>query len=125
MKFATLTALLAAPLVSLAAALPVERDVYAPPVTYPSNGTVWKPFEKHNVTWDVSDPPKQITNPVGTIRLVKDDRITPLILADNFDILLGTYEVTVPWVETGDNYRILLFGDSGNWGDEFTIEYDG
>ena len=51
MKFATLTALLAAPLVSLAAALPVERDVYAPPVTYPSNGTVWKPFEKHNVTW--------------------------------------------------------------------------
>ena len=51
MKFATLAALLAAPLVSLAAALPVERDVYAPPVTYPSNGTVWKPFEKHNVTW--------------------------------------------------------------------------
>lgn len=124
MKFSTITTLLVAPLLALAVPILEQRDVYAPPVTFPSNGTVWKPFEVHNVTWDVSDPPEQITNRIGTIRLVKDDRITPIILADNFDILLGTYEITVPWVVSGDNYRILLFGDSGNWGDAFTIEYD-
>lgn len=60
-------------------------------------------------------------------------------LKDNFDILLGSIEITVPQVEDGDDYRIvceylsvqsllnqswtplLVFGDSGNWSPPFSI----
>ncbi|KAL1945505.1 hypothetical protein VTO73DRAFT_2356 [Trametes versicolor] len=45
-----------------------------------------------------------------------------VILADGFDILLGRIEVTVPWVFEGDDYSVVLMGDSGNWGQEFTIK---
>ncbi|KZP01954.1 hypothetical protein FIBSPDRAFT_880668, partial [Athelia psychrophila] len=41
---------------SLTSAAPLsldKRDVYAPPVTYPHTGTVWKVGAKHNVTWYV------------------------------------------------------------------------
>ncbi|KAI0641153.1 hypothetical protein C8Q79DRAFT_992077 [Trametes meyenii] len=110
----------------LAAALPVieleKRDVYAPPVLYPHAGTVWYKGQRHNVTWDVSDPPVNITNKVGTIFLRKSNQITPLILEKGFDILLGRIEVTVPWVIEGNDYSVVLFGDSGNWGQDFTIK---
>jgi hypothetical protein len=75
-------------------------DVYAPQITYPTTGTVWKAKSRQNVTWcvplsegrvvspnvfgnslvsirDVSDPPKQITNRNSQIRLVYKDMITP------------------------------------------------
>lgn len=36
----------------VAYAAPVEvRDVYAPPITYPHQGTVWYSGQRHNVTW--------------------------------------------------------------------------
>ncbi|EIW54310.1 uncharacterized protein TRAVEDRAFT_52018 [Trametes versicolor FP-101664 SS1] len=107
----------------LATAAPLEtRDVYAPPVLYPHAGTVWYKGQTHNVTWDVSSPPVNITNKVGLIYLRKGVTSTPLILADGFDILLGRIEVTVPWVFEGDDYSVVLMGDSGNWGQEFTIK---
>jgi len=31
----------------------------------------------------------------------------PVILANNFDILLGQANVTVPWVEDGDDYQVV------------------
>ena len=39
----------------LALALPtlVPKDVYVPPVTYPTNGTVWTVGEVQTVTWSV------------------------------------------------------------------------
>ncbi|KAJ7166829.1 hypothetical protein C8R46DRAFT_1071578 [Mycena filopes] len=97
------------------------RDVYVPPVTYPHAGTVWTVRQRHNVTWDNSNPPKQITNGIGRIMLRKGGLTTPVILADNFSILLGRIEVTVPWVEDGSDYQIVLFGDSGNFSPTFTI----
>ncbi|KAK7469368.1 hypothetical protein VKT23_003843 [Stygiomarasmius scandens] len=61
-------------LFSLALSAPLAvRDVYAPPVLYPHNGTVWKVGQRHNVTWDISSPPSQITNPHGMIVLVKNN----------------------------------------------------
>ncbi|KAL1947929.1 hypothetical protein VTO73DRAFT_13653 [Trametes versicolor] len=99
-----------------------KRDVYTPPVLYPHAGTVWYKGQTHNVTWDVSDPPAHITNPIASLMLRKGQLPTPLILADNFSILLGRIEVTVPWVTEGDDYIVVLFGDSGDWSEEFTIK---
>ncbi|KAF7795318.1 hypothetical protein EIP86_006474 [Pleurotus ostreatoroseus] len=108
---------------AVVSALPVAvRDVYAPPITYPHAGTVWTVGQRHNVTWDTTNPPKQITNSIGQIILAKngiEDWSAPL--AANFSILLGRIEVTVPDVESGTDYSLVLFGDSGNYSPEFTI----
>ncbi|KAI1786968.1 hypothetical protein LXA43DRAFT_1064719 [Ganoderma leucocontextum] len=101
------------------------QDVYVPPVLSPTTGTVWTIGERQNVTWDVSDPPVNITNPEGLILLRKDNTLTPVILQNNFDILLGSIEITVPWVVDGSDYSIVLFGDSSNISPEFTITGSG
>jgi len=50
-----------------------------------------------------------------------------VILANNFDILLGKIEVTVPWVEDGDDYLvvcefiIIFFIERLFWWTEFLI----
>ncbi|KAF8735202.1 hypothetical protein AX14_002556 [Amanita brunnescens Koide BX004] len=101
----------------------VNRDVYVPPVIYPNYGTVWKAGSTHNVTWDTSDPPLQITNKLGRIVLSKHGLLlldTPLAIG--FNILHGRQEVTIPAdAEPGTDYAIVLFGDSGNYGETFTI----
>ncbi|TBU35383.1 hypothetical protein BD311DRAFT_743895 [Dichomitus squalens] len=113
----------------LGAALPAaelqKRDVFTPPVLYPHNGTVWTIGQRHNVTWDVSNPPKQITNKQGLILLRKSGETTPVVLENGFDILLGRIEITVPWVVDGDDYSLVLFGDSGNFSPDFTIQGSG
>ncbi|TFK34052.1 hypothetical protein BDQ12DRAFT_690311 [Crucibulum laeve] len=99
------------------------RDVFVPPVLYPHTGTVWKILARHNVTWDVSNPPAQITNRFGAIYLRKDGLIDlDHPLAEGFDILLGRIEVEVPKVKPRNDYQIVLFGDSGNWSGTFTIK---
>jgi hypothetical protein len=42
-------------------------------------------------------------------------------LAYNFDPRKGRVEVKVPWVVEG-NYTLVLYGDSGNWSEEFAIK---
>ncbi|KAJ7103865.1 hypothetical protein C8R44DRAFT_715949 [Mycena epipterygia] len=126
MKFAfsnVLTLLSAAALTAVQATpLTIEtRDVFTPPVTYPHAGTVWYVGQTHNVTWDTSDHPVNITNKIGRIMLRKDGLTTPVILQENFSILLGRIEVKVPWVEDGNDYQLVLFGDSGNFSPLFTI----
>ncbi|KAJ7111221.1 hypothetical protein C8R44DRAFT_833281 [Mycena epipterygia] len=98
------------------------RDVFAPPITYPDAGTVWYVGQIQNVTWDTSDAPVNITNKIGRIMLRKDGLTTPLVLQDNFPILLGCIEVKVPCVEDGDDYQLVLFGDSGNFSPPFKID---
>ncbi|KAJ6493267.1 hypothetical protein C8R45DRAFT_184908 [Mycena sanguinolenta] len=98
-----------------------NRDVYAPPVTYPHAGTVWKVGQRHNVTWNVINPPARITNPTGQIMLRKGNLTTSVVLEKNFSILLGRIEVKVPRVKHGDDYQLVLFGDSGNFSPYFTI----
>ncbi|MFJ3221146.1 GPI anchored serine-threonine rich family protein [Kitasatospora sp. NPDC086801] len=103
-----------------------RRDVFVPRILSPRAGTVWRTGERVDVTWDVSDPPTQITNRTGLIALrVGDVTLLDRILASDFDILLGRVEVTVPDVPPGDDYRVVLSGDSGNWSEPFTITSDG
>ncbi|KAI0066452.1 hypothetical protein BV25DRAFT_1912525 [Artomyces pyxidatus] len=123
----TLLAVFAAAFLSLAAAAPLAslelRDVYTPPVLYPHAGTVWKIGNHHNVTWNTTDPPKQITNPIGQIYLTKNLINLNISLASGFNILDGRIVVKVPDVTPGDKYAVVLFGDSGNFSPFFTITH--
>ncbi|KAJ3565449.1 hypothetical protein NP233_g7627 [Leucocoprinus birnbaumii] len=104
-------------------AAPIEqRDVYVPKILTPNGNTVWKVGEEVEVTWDTSNPPAQITNKIGMILLRQGDLATPLVLAGNFNILNGKARFRVPSVLQGSDYSIVLFGDSGNWSDQFTIQ---
>ncbi|KAJ7625385.1 hypothetical protein DFH06DRAFT_1339729 [Mycena polygramma] len=102
---------------------PSPRDVFSPPVLYPGNGTVWRIGHTYNVTWDLKGAPTQITNSIGMIVLVKNHLMIDLEhpLAKGFDIRVARHEITVPKVEPGHDYQILVFGDSGNTGAKFTI----
>ncbi|KAF7300157.1 hypothetical protein MKEN_01339200 [Mycena kentingensis (nom. inval.)] len=128
MKFSSVSASLiaAASLLAGTNATPLmTRDVFVPPITYPHAGTVWTVGQKHNVTWDTSDAPVNITNGHGFIMLRKNGLTTPVVLGNNFDILLGRIEVKVPWVVDGSDYQLVLFGDSGNFSPKFTIKGSG
>ncbi|KAF7792840.1 hypothetical protein EIP86_003941 [Pleurotus ostreatoroseus] len=123
MKFMTIAAAVLGAVSSLATAgaSPIEsRDVYSPKMLYPRAGTVWYSGQTHNVTWDNSDPPQSISNR-AFILLRSGDYETPVVLAHDFDLRAGRIEVKVPDVITGSNYSLVLFGDSGNWGESFTI----
>jgi len=97
------------------------QDVYVPRITSPTGGANWTVGETREVTWDASSHPVNITNKLGRVMLSKSRYITPLILADKFDILLGRVTITVPWVVDGSDYEIVLFGDSGNYSDDIII----
>ncbi|KAF5315044.1 hypothetical protein D9619_007419 [Psilocybe cf. subviscida] len=113
--------------VALVSAAPVSqlsiRDVFVPPVLTPNSKTVWKVGAIETVTWDVSEAPKSITNSEARVVLVTDghmDLDNPL--AEGVSVLDGQVKVKVPQVAAGKNYQILVFGDSGNKGEFFTIE---
>ncbi|KAG7443506.1 uncharacterized protein BT62DRAFT_1078558 [Guyanagaster necrorhizus] len=123
MKLAFSTAFLVAFFARSTASAAVRRDIFDPPILSPGSGTVWMVKTTQNVSWDTSNPPEPITDRNhSSIRLTKGGRQLPLVLADQFDILLGSIEVEVPWVTEGDDYSIILFGDSGNWGETFSIK---
>ncbi|KAJ7625711.1 hypothetical protein FB45DRAFT_1005053 [Roridomyces roridus] len=125
MKFTAVFATLLAAALSVAATPLETRDVFVPPITSPSTGTVWTSGQTQTVTWDASNPPAHITNPLGMIVVVKDKVTTPIILAENFDILLGHIEITVPLVFEGSDYQLMLLGDSTNLSPDFTIQGSG
>ncbi|KAJ7648700.1 hypothetical protein DFH06DRAFT_572298 [Mycena polygramma] len=125
MKFALSTFLSVAALATVQATPIASRDVFVPPILYPKAGTVWTVGQRHNVTWDISNHPTHITNSVGFILLRKGGLTTPVILEDNFSILRGRIEVTVPRVVDGTDYQLVLFGDSGNFSPNFTITGSG
>ncbi|KZP20302.1 hypothetical protein FIBSPDRAFT_861826 [Athelia psychrophila] len=121
--FALFFALFSALSLTSAAPLSLDtRDVWSPPVTYPHTGTVWKIGAKHNVTWDTSNAPKQITNKIGSIYLRDGEKWLPTVVASGFSILDGRKEITVPSVKPGSSYTLVLMGDSGNISEEFKIE---
>ncbi|KAG6889876.1 hypothetical protein C0995_013850 [Termitomyces sp. Mi166 len=97
-------------LLTLVVSAPIDvRDVYVPPVLYPHAGIVWQAGSTHNVTWDTSNPPKQITNKRGMIILAKGNLLIGLDtpLAKGFDILNGRQEVTIPAdTAPGDDYSV-------------------
>ncbi|KAI0693976.1 hypothetical protein BC835DRAFT_1415605 [Cytidiella melzeri] len=105
-----------------------KRDVVAPKMTSPTADTVWVVGNTYQVTWDTSGlpPPANITNIIGQVVLGQfdangDEHLqldTPL--AQNFNITSGSVNVVAPNVTAG-KYFLVLFGDSGNNGPEFTI----
>ncbi|KAJ7648721.1 hypothetical protein DFH06DRAFT_1209423 [Mycena polygramma] len=126
MKFTLFTTFLSAAALTAVQAMPfMPRDVFVPPVLTPTAGEVWTVGSQQNITWDISDPPVNITNKQGMILLRKAGLTTPLVLGNGFDILDGTFEVTVPDVVDGTDYSIVLFGDSGNFSPTFTITGSG
>ncbi|GJE91589.1 hypothetical protein PsYK624_077390 [Phanerochaete sordida] len=103
------------------------RDVWSPKITSPTGKTVWIAGTNVTVTWDTSNQPADITNPVGKVLLghVEDGTDEHLDvdhpLADGFDIRAGKVQVTVPNVSPGSDYIIVVMGDSGNKSPTFTI----
>lgn len=69
-----------AALISSAVAAPIadnhdlsRRDVWVPTILYPRENIVWKSGYTHNVVWDTSSQPEQITNPTGKIQLRRNN----------------------------------------------------
>ncbi|KAJ7935926.1 hypothetical protein B0H13DRAFT_2261979 [Mycena leptocephala] len=104
------------------AAGPTPLDVFVPPITSPTAGTVWVSKTQQNVTWDASRAPPTISNQ-AMVLLRKGDTTFPFILAKGFDLRKGSVEITVPYV-FADNYQVVLFGDSGNFSPVFAIQSD-
>ncbi|EPT05169.1 hypothetical protein FOMPIDRAFT_1021506 [Fomitopsis schrenkii] len=114
-------AMLAAILVSAAPAL-VERDVWDPEIITPNAATVWYTGQKYNVTWRTDNAPVNISDKFGTVVLGNNGIQGQALLADNFSLLLGSVEITVPEdLVPGLDYDIVLFGDSGNESPAFAI----
>ncbi|EJC97835.1 uncharacterized protein FOMMEDRAFT_23898 [Fomitiporia mediterranea MF3/22] len=112
-------------LFTFSSAAPIDldrRDVWVPKVLYPHAGTVWKIGNHHNVTWDLSQKPVNVTNPIGQVFLRRGgltDGSNPL--ASGFQLTDGRVEVQVPNVTPANDYQIVLMGDSGNFSPEFSI----
>ncbi|KAF5325984.1 hypothetical protein D9611_000242 [Ephemerocybe angulata] len=123
MKFLSPITLLSLYLLSASqSVVSAPTDVYAPRILEPHGGETWFVGEKKTVIWDTTSPPKQITNRYGSIRLRKGGHtMDDVDLGSRFDILDGSKEITVPSVPEGSDYRIVLFGDSGNWSKAFSI----
>lgn len=100
-----------------------ERDIFDPPILDPHAGTVWTSGQQATATWDTSNPPKQITDRFSSLLILRKGGIEhpDEVLAKDFDILDGNVSFIVPEVTTGNDWSVVLFGDSGNWSEDFTI----
>ncbi|EPQ54041.1 hypothetical protein GLOTRDRAFT_139455 [Gloeophyllum trabeum ATCC 11539] len=99
-------------------------DVWAPPITYPTDSTIWQVGWSNWVAWDTSNPPAHITNPNGTIYLVWDGEILfedPGPLASGFSLMDGYVYFDVPNVTASNEWRVVLIGDSGDVSPPFAL----
>ncbi|KAJ7796186.1 hypothetical protein B0H14DRAFT_82860 [Mycena olivaceomarginata] len=114
--FMLFSVILAAPLDS--------RTVFAPPITSPTEQSVWKVGQTQTVTWDATGIPAGV---MGKIQLGYLDPNSPgehlsTILATGFNLTDEKVQITVPSVVTRSSYIVVLFGDSGNISPQFTIQ---
>ncbi|KIY63348.1 hypothetical protein CYLTODRAFT_382402 [Cylindrobasidium torrendii FP15055 ss-10] len=120
----TVLAAAAPMLFSLASATPVgPLDIWTPTITNPTAATVWTVGQTVEVTWATDDAPENVSNG-GEVVLGKGTNFLYNVIVDHFDLKAanGAITVTVPEVEAGDDYFVVLFGDSGNASDKFTIQ---
>ncbi|KAH9859136.1 hypothetical protein C2E23DRAFT_718259 [Lenzites betulinus] len=131
-KFAAIFTALVAAAVSVAAA---PTNIVDPPITSPKAGDVWTVGSTQLITWDTSNivDPTDVTGEIllGTLVDGQEDldtgeeRLTHVLtvspLAIGFPIRSGAVNVTVPAVAAGDDYIVVLFGDSNNISPTFTI----
>ncbi|KAF8469398.1 hypothetical protein DFH94DRAFT_602351, partial [Russula ochroleuca] len=104
----------------------VKRIVIDPPITNPSADTVWTPGNSELVTWydDLHIP--STGNFTGMLILGHQSAGSENLdlqnpLATGFSLRDGSVRVTCPTVSPGNNYIVVLFGDSGNASPQFTI----
>lgn len=103
-------------------ALPLAtRDVWTPSILSPNSSATWFVGGVYTVVWDASKPPSQITNPKGKVFLRKGSSTMPDPIQEGFLLTDGQVNVTVPVVTPGDDWQVVLFGDSGDWSPFFTI----
>jgi len=97
-------------------------DVWVPTITSPVKGTKWVIGTEVNVTWSTAGEPTNVSNG-GRIVLAQNQREI-MNISDPFDLAAadGCKTVTVPNVTPGHNYQVVLFGDSGDISQSFTIE---
>ncbi|KIM69753.1 hypothetical protein SCLCIDRAFT_1208268 [Scleroderma citrinum Foug A] len=108
-------------LFSLVSAHPItSRDVWVPSILSPNSTSVWVVGGNYTVTWNTTNPPSQVTNPQGEIFLRQGNATQAKPIKTGFPLSAGEVQVTVPDVTPGI-YCIVLFGDSGNWSQNFTI----
>ncbi|KAM5534991.1 hypothetical protein V8D89_011364 [Ganoderma adspersum] len=135
-KFAVLSVLAAATAAVSAAPAKVFNSndvgkvdlVFRPDITAPVAGAVWNTGTIQTITWDTSDIPTEALNQTGLVLLgyIEDGDMSEHLdvqhpLASRFPITDGSVNITVPEVDTRDDYVIVLFGDSGNTSPKFTI----
>ncbi|KAJ3745049.1 hypothetical protein DFH05DRAFT_1492056 [Lentinula detonsa] len=127
MQFTLLASALMALAASAVSASPVSNearmilDVWAPTIISPNASTVWTEGQQYNVTWDTSNAPVNISNGASVV-LGKDGKLTNTTLVSGFDLRQGWVTVTCPSdVIPEDDYSIVLFGDSGDQSEQFTI----
>lgn len=99
--------------------------IYVPPLLEPAADAVWPKGSIQTVVWyvdecvhqglpvtdrpcrDVTSPPDHIPNPIGALYMVGLASTTlEFFLANNFDILDGRHNITVPDVPSS-SYRIV------------------
>ncbi|GBE84853.1 hypothetical protein SCP_0700330 [Sparassis crispa] len=95
----------------------------------PDASTTWTAGYTAEVTWDTTNMLSGSASSTGTIFLghLNDgsdnehlDLDNPL--ADGFKMTMGQIEIEVPRVSPGNNYIVVLMGDSGNRSPTFTIQ---
>ncbi|KAJ7749954.1 hypothetical protein B0H16DRAFT_1550715 [Mycena metata] len=124
MRFATIvSSLVPLALATVALAGPTPLDVFSPPITFPTAGTVLVSKTETTVTWDASGAPVNISNK-ALLMLRKGDLTAPFILAEGFDLRTGALKIVVPNVLADSDYEFVLLGDSGNFSPTFTIQSD-
>lgn len=102
MIFFFLLAFVCSLVVALPVVSPVQRDVWVPPITYPTNTTVWAVGGTYNVTWNTSTKPSEVTNPTGEVYLRYGGATQDYPIAQGFPLTAGTVNVTIP-LDTSPN----------------------
>jgi len=103
-----------------------EDIVFDPMITSPKAGDIWFAYSHQTVTWDTSAIPAEEANATGILVLgyEQDDSENLDVdnpLAQDFPLMAGAVNITVPNVVFREDYIVVLFGDSGNASPEFTI----
>ncbi|KAH7097563.1 hypothetical protein BKA62DRAFT_423491 [Auriculariales sp. MPI-PUGE-AT-0066] len=100
-----------------------SRDVWDPTIKVPNHKTVWHRGHTVTVKWETKDAPKNISNGSAIYLRKGDKTLVDHPLAKGFDLRKGSKSIKIPKsIKPGKDYRIVLFGDSGNWSVEFTIQ---
>ncbi|CAD6577392.1 MAG: hypothetical protein CYPHOPRED_000232 [Cyphobasidiales sp. Tagirdzhanova-0007] len=108
-----------------------KRIVVDPPLTYPNTSAVWYTGQTGvKALWDV--PSYTPANYTGTLLLgyldrndtTPDEHLFSTPLSTGFDLTAGTVTFDIPCdtnIKSRATYILVLMGDSGNKGAEFTI----